>query len=96
MTIRHDPFRIAIADAQGKSLDEDDPQHGIAFSGSTVRVWKRLRDDEHVYGLGEKTGDLNKRGRKLGGYSYTMWNSDTFAYERRAPIRSTCPCRSSW
>jgi len=80
MTIRHDPFRIAIADAQGNSLDEDDPQNGIAFSGSTVRVWKRLRDDEHVYGLGSKTGDFDKRGRKLGGYSYTMWNSDTYAY----------------
>ena len=81
MTIRHNPFRIAIADSQGNSLDEDDPQNGIAFSGSTVRVWKRLRDDEQVYGLGSKTGDLNKRGRKLGGYNYTMWNSDTYAYD---------------
>ena len=81
MTIRHDPFRISIADAQGNSLDEDDPQNGIAFSGSTVRVWKRLRDDEQVYGLGSKTGDFNKRGRQLGGYNYTMWNSDTFAYD---------------
>ena len=59
---------------------EDDPQNGIAFSGSTVRVWKRLRDDEQVYGLGSKTGDFNKRGRQLGGYNYTMWNSDTFGY----------------
>ena len=81
MTIRHDPFRISMADAQGNSLDEDDPQNGIAFSGSTVRVWKRLRDDEQVYGLGSKTGDFNKRGRQLGGYNYTMWNSDTFAYD---------------
>ena len=95
MTIRHDPFRIAIADAQGNSLDEDDPQNGIAFSGSTVRVWKRLRDDEQVYGLGSKTGDFNKRGRKLGGYNYTMWNSDTLRVRPRVPIRSTCRCRSS-
>ncbi|MDQ3486203.1 MAG: glycoside hydrolase family 31 protein [Acidobacteriota bacterium] len=81
MTIRHNPFRISMADGQGNSLDEDDPQNGIAFSGSTVRVWKRLRDDEHVYGLGSKTGDFDKRGRKLGGYNYTMWNSDTYAYD---------------
>ncbi len=32
-------------------------------TGRTTRVWKRLRDDEHVYGLGEKTGELDKRGR---------------------------------
>jgi hypothetical protein len=25
-------------------------------------------DDEHVYGFGEKTGRLDKRGRNLGGY----------------------------
>jgi alpha-glucosidase len=78
---KHRPFRISITDASGNDLDADDPERGIAFSGNAVRVWKRLRDDEQVYGFGEKTGHLNKRGRQLGGYNYTMWNSDTFAYE---------------
>src|SRR5438874_928030 len=45
-----------------------------------TRAYKRLRVDEHVYGLGEKNGLLDKRGRQQGGYSYTMWNSDTFGY----------------
>ena len=80
-TIRQRPFRVSIADAAGNELDADDPGRGIAFSGEAVRVWKRLRDDEQIYGFGEKTGHLNKRGRQLGGYSYSMWNSDTFAYE---------------
>jgi alpha-glucosidase len=81
VTLQHSPFRIEFSDAAGHSLDLDDPEKGMAFSGRTVRVWKRLRDDEHVYGLGEKGGRLDKRGRQLGGYSYTMWNSDTYAYE---------------
>jgi alpha-glucosidase len=81
VTVRHRPFRLSVADASGNDLDADDPERGIAFSGKAVRVWKRLRDDEQVYGFGEKTGHLNKRGRQLGGYNYTMWNSDTFAYE---------------
>ncbi|MFN2444431.1 MAG: glycoside hydrolase family 31 protein [Vicinamibacterales bacterium] len=81
VSIQHAPFRISVADASGNDLDADDAERGIAFSGRAVRVWKRLRDDEQVYGFGEKTGRLNKRGRQLGGYSYTMWNSDTFAYE---------------
>ena len=80
-SIQQRPFRVSIADAAGNELDADDPVHGIAASGQSVRVWKRLRDDEQIYGFGEKTGRLNKRGRQLGGYSYTMWNSDTFAYE---------------
>jgi len=80
VTVRHDPFRIAFATAAGESLDEDDPERGMSWTGTQVKVSKRLREDEHVYGLGEKTGRLDKRGRNLGGYSYTMWNSDTFAY----------------
>ena len=81
MTIRHRPFRIAIGDAQGTSLDEDDAAMGVAFSGAATRVFKRLRPDEQIYGLGEKNGKLNRRGKMLGGYSYTMWNSDTFGYD---------------
>jgi alpha-glucosidase len=81
VSIQHAPFRVSFAARSGESLDEDDPQRGIAFAGSATRVWKRLRHDENVYGLGEKNGPLNKRGWKLGGYSFTMWNSDTFGYD---------------
>src|SRR5438445_320894 len=80
VTARHAPFRLAIADAAGEILDEDDGAQGMASSGAMTRVFKRLRVDEHVYGLGEKNGMLDKRGRQQGGYAYTMWNSDTYAY----------------
>ncbi|HJR59214.1 MAG TPA: glycoside hydrolase family 31 protein [Vicinamibacterales bacterium] len=92
VTIRHRPLRVAFADTDGNSLDEDDPANGIAASARTVRVWKRLRDDERVYGFGEKNGRLDKRGWKLGGYSYVMWNSDTFAYDASTdPIYASVP-----
>jgi alpha-glucosidase len=80
VTIRHDPFRIAFATPAGESLDEDDPARGMAAAGGEVRVWKRLRDDEHVYGLGEKAGPLDKRGPQLQGSSYVMWNTDAYGY----------------
>lgn len=92
VTIQHAPFRVSFATRAGDSLDQDDPQRGIAISGSAFRVSKRLRDDEHVYGLGEKTGPLDKRGWKLGGYSYSMWNSDTFGYDNSTdPIYVSVP-----
>jgi alpha-glucosidase len=81
VTLRHRPFRVTVADAAGNDLDADDPAQGISFSGRSVRVAKRLREDEQIYGLGEKNGRLNKRGVNLGGYSYTMWNTDTYRYE---------------
>ncbi|MGZ4808570.1 MAG: glycoside hydrolase family 31 protein, partial [Thermoanaerobaculia bacterium] len=92
VAMQHAPFRIAISTRGGQSLDEDDPQRGTVFSGAAVRVSTRLRDDEHVYALGEKIGPLDKRGWKLGGYSYTMWNSDTFGYDSSTdPIYVSVP-----
>ena len=91
-TLRHNPFRVAFDTAAGESLDADDPDKGVAFSGKTVHVWKRLRDDEQVYGFGEKTGMLNKRGRSLGGYGYVMWNSDVWNYDNDAdPMYASVP-----
>ena len=81
VSVQHAPFRVSFATKSGQSLDEDDARRGIVFSGDGVRASKRLRDDEHVYALGEKGGALDKRGWKLGGYSLTMWNSDTFGYD---------------
>lgn len=81
VSINHKPLRLTFRDATGTVIDEDDAERGIAFTGSTTRVWKTLPDDAHVYGLGEKGGRLDKRGRNLGGTTYTMWNNDTFAYD---------------
>ena len=81
VTVQWSPLRISFANAAGEILDADDPDRGIAFAGPAFRVAKQLRDDEHVYGFGEKNGKLDKRGWKLGGYNYVMWNSDTFAYD---------------
>lgn len=38
---------------------------------SSYQVCKQLNGDEHFYGLGDKTGFLDKKG-----YDYIMWNSD--------------------
>ena len=92
VTVRHDPFRITFADASGESLDEDDAVRGMASAGKAVRVWKRLREDEHVYGFGEKGGRLDKRGPYLGGTSLAMWNTDTYAYgEDTDPLYASVP-----
>jgi alpha-glucosidase len=80
VTVKHDPFRVRIADTAGNVIDEDDADRGIGFAGKQVRVWKVLRDDEQVYGLGEKNGRLSKRGPHMGGGTYVMWNTDAYDY----------------
>jgi len=81
VTVQHAPLRISFANSAGDTLDADDPDLGISISGSQFRVAKQLRDDERIYGFGEKTGRLDKRGWQLGGYNYVMWNSDTPSYD---------------
>jgi alpha-glucosidase len=92
VTVTHAPFRVAFATAAGESLDEDDKELGTAFAGERFKLWKRLRDDEHVYGFGEKVGKLDKRGWQLGGYNFTMWNTDTYGYDSSTdPIYASVP-----
>lgn len=92
VVVRHDPFRVSFLTAQGESLDEDDAERGLALLGSSWRLAKRLRDDEHVYGFGEKNGRLDRRGRNLGGYTFAMWNSDTYGYQADTdPIYASMP-----
>ncbi|HVU26845.1 MAG TPA: glycoside hydrolase family 31 protein [Verrucomicrobiae bacterium] len=80
--VQQSPLRISFANTAGEILDADDAQRGTVLTGDgAFRVSKQLRDDEHVYGLGEKNGKLDKRGWQLGGYSYAMWNSDTYSYD---------------
>ncbi|HLX69708.1 MAG TPA: glycoside hydrolase family 31 protein [Verrucomicrobiae bacterium] len=81
ITVQHAPLRISFATAAGESLDSDDPVRGVSLADGSFRVAKRLRDDEHVYGFGEKNGRLDKRGWALGGYNFVMWNSDVYMYD---------------
>jgi alpha-glucosidase len=92
VTIRHAPFLVAFATPSGEPIDEDDPVMGTGVAGTRTRVWKRLRPDDHVYGLGEKNGRLDKRGWALGGAAVAMWNSDTFAYDASTdPLYASIP-----
>ena len=79
--VQHAPLRISLATIVGESLDADDPNRGISICNGSFRVAKRLQEDDHIYGFGEKNGRLDKRGWALGGYNYVMWNSDVYKYD---------------
>jgi alpha-glucosidase len=74
VTVRKRPVRIIVAASDGTVLSEDAPR-GMAWDGAEVRVWKNRSEDEYYFGLGEKTGRLNRTGK-----SFTLWNSDIPAY----------------
>lgn len=74
VTIAKRNGRVTIGNMAGKTVCED-LESGFFWSGNKTRIHKHLSPDEHFYGLGEKTGFLDKKGR-----SYLMWNRDYGCY----------------
>lgn len=73
--IQLNPFRAAFYNPAGGLISKDDDALGTAWNGPAVRCSKSMPTNEHYFGLGEKAGPLDKRGR-----AYVMWNTDPTGY----------------
>lgn len=69
------PFSLHIFDKYQKLLMGDYQARGHLADSSAVAAYKILRTDEQFFGLGEKSGSLNRRGG-----AFSMWNSDKPCY----------------
>jgi alpha-glucosidase len=73
--INKNPMQLQIFDKWQKLLFSDFGAMGHVADTTAKKAYKMLRKDEQFFGLGEKTGPLNRRG-----HSYKMWNSDKPCY----------------
>lgn len=71
LSIQKSPLRFNFFTAGGISLSEDDARFGANWQGERVTCYRRLFDGERFIGLGEKTGNLDRRGA-----AYVNWNTD--------------------
>lgn len=69
------PLRIQFLTLQGQIIHQEHPSFGTGWFGNEVASYKSIQPNEIFVGLGEKTGNLNRRGS-----SYTHWNTDYFGY----------------
>ncbi|USB34301.1 TIM-barrel domain-containing protein [Paenibacillus sp. YPG26] len=76
LVVRTGAFHVAL-DKETLSVqirqgsEQDYGEYSFSFSGSRLRCRGKLKEEAAIFGLGETTGYLNKRGDR-----YTMWNSD--------------------
>lgn len=85
--VNKSPLLITFADAEGHVILADEPTLPMAWDGSRIRAWKTMPPDENYYGLGDKPGPLNRRGR-----AFTNWNTDAYGFgESTDPIYKTVP-----
>jgi alpha-glucosidase len=81
------PFSITFTAPDGKIVNQDEPGLGTSWIGDEVATYKTLQQGERFVGLGEKTGNLDRRGS-----AYTNWNTDAFRYTGDAdPLYATVP-----
>ncbi len=81
------PFRLAFYDRKGNLISKDADTRGVSWDGPRVRCWKWMPEDEHYFGLGEKSTPLDKRGR-----SYVMWNQDPAGFDASSePLYQSVP-----
>ena len=71
LVISKSPLRFNFYTPDGKVLSEDDPRFGTNWQATRVVNYRKLYKDERFIGLGEKTGNLDRRGS-----AYVNWNTD--------------------
>ena len=70
------PLQVAFVRADGTVISEDLPALPVAFDGAQFKIWKTMPEDEHYFGLGDKTGPMDHRN-----LAFTMWNTDIFGWQ---------------
>jgi len=85
--VNKSPLLISFSDSSGSTLISDETSLPMAWDGDHIRVWKDLPPDENFYGLGDKAGPMNRRGR-----AFANWNTDEFGWQESSdPLYKTIP-----
>lgn len=80
-------LRLTVRDLQGNVLQEDAPGWPTEFHDQAFRIYKRMPEDEHYFGLGDKPGPLDRRNQAI-----TLWNTDAANFqESTGPLYKAIP-----
>jgi alpha-glucosidase len=87
LRIGKSPLRFNFYTTEGILLSGDDERFGTCWQGESVTNYRKLFKDERFIGLGEKTGNLDRRGS-----NYVNWNTDAVDYHPKSdPLYKTFP-----
>jgi alpha-glucosidase len=78
-------LEITIRNRAGEILQQD--ARPIRYDGDAFRVSKVMPIDEHYFGLGDKTGPLDRRNE-----AFTLWNTDAYRFQESTdPLYKSIP-----
>jgi len=78
-------LQLTVRDLSGKIVQQD--VLPTRFEGTSFRVYKSMPLDEHYFGLGDKTGPLDRREE-----AFSLWNTDAYRFQESTdPIYKSIP-----
>jgi alpha-glucosidase len=78
-------LEFTVRDHAGNILEQD--ARPVRFDGAGFRIYKAMPRDEHYFGLGDKTGPLDRRNE-----AFTLWNTDAYRFQESTdPIYKSIP-----
>lgn len=78
-------LQLTVRDLSGKIIQQD--ALPVQFDGTSFRVSKIMPLDEHYFGLGDKTGPLDRREE-----AFSLWNTDAYRFQESTdPIYKSIP-----
>jgi alpha-glucosidase len=81
------PLRLIVSDLAGHVISADAPTGAVNMVDAGFSLRKQLNEKEHFFGLGDKTGPLDRRGQ-----AFTLWNTDAYRFQEATdPIYKSVP-----
>lgn len=78
-------LELTVRDTAGNILQQD--ARPIRWDGDAFRLYKTMPPDEHYFGLGDKTGPLDRRNE-----AFTLWNTDAYRFQESTdPLYKSIP-----
>ncbi|HPE35261.1 MAG TPA: glycoside hydrolase family 31 protein [Bacteroidales bacterium] len=87
LEVNKKPLRLTFKTKDGQVINQDDHNFGTSWIGTEVTAYKVMQEGEKFIGLGEKTGNLDRRGE-----AYEHWNTDNPYYDGNSdPLYASIP-----
>jgi alpha-glucosidase len=78
-------LELTVRNLDGEILQQD--ARPVRWDGAAFRIYKTMPLDEHYFGLGDKTGPLDRRDE-----AFTLWNTDAYRFQESTdPIYKSIP-----
>lgn len=85
VSVRRSDFTLTVRDAAGNVVQQQ--ARPICFDGHAFTLTNAMPDNEHYFGLGDKTGTFDRRGQ-----AFTLWSTDAYRFQESTdPIYKSIP-----